>query len=303
VALPLLTPRKTTVVLNHHEQLLVNCSSVIQGLTAAQQQDEEDNYILTNTDTSHPFRMNVHPKGYDVLSDIIRSDPRHCWECEDLAMFEAALAKHTDPYFLDIGGNIGMYSLSMASAGYQTFTLEPFPANYHRICRTVLRNDGFQERVNLLNIAASDHHSTLEFRVASNNNMGSVTAVGSSDGKSKEATIQAKAIPIDSLDVLPRDRPVAIKMDVEGAECLALTGATDFFANAQIVIVLIELRSLKWKSCKAASSIVQSLSAQGLTPYQPGPNGTLVPMDPAAWRHWRHWKHPIVRYFDVIWKK
>jgi Methyltransferase FkbM domain len=108
------------------------------------------------------------------------------------------------------------------------------------------------------------------------------------------------AYPIDSLN-LPVDgnRPVVMKVDVEGHEFEALSGAMEFLEKANIVYLAIELRPLRGKAC---GDIFKVLSARGLTPFRIDDYGDEVKLDPTDLRMWQHKKHPMVRYNDVVWR-
>jgi len=106
-----------------------------------------------------------------------------------------------------------------------------------------------------------------------------------------------KGVTIDSLN-LPIDRPVVIKVDVEGHELQALTGALSFLKNAQIVHVSMELRILnnQWKD------VFDVLTSKGLVPFRIDGDGEEKSLDPNVLSEWKNKKHPKVRYYDVVWR-
>ena len=70
-------------------------------------------------------QSNIHKPSEDGVSRHIWEDG--CWECDHIKAVLKALSQYENSYFLDIGGNIGMWSLSAAAANYHTVTIEAFP--------------------------------------------------------------------------------------------------------------------------------------------------------------------------------
>ena len=202
-----------------------------------------------------------------------------------------------------------MWTLEAAAANHQTLTLEPSRDNYERICETVNRNQ-FHDRIHLMTIAATSVPATFTLNVPRGNKGGtSVVAVEKSttgtDTDSNGGIITIQGFPIDSLH-LPLDRPVVMKVDVEGHELEALMGALEFLKSANMVHVAMELRPMtacssedqqKWKRVFDVLT-----SNDGLAPYRVDGNYDLFPLDPNDLSQWRHKKHPKVRYYDVVWK-
>ncbi len=71
--------------------------------------------------------MNIHDPSKDAVSREIYNSG--CWECNYIKGMPKALLSYHDSYFLDIGGNIGMWSLTAAAANHQTFTIEALSDN------------------------------------------------------------------------------------------------------------------------------------------------------------------------------
>lgn len=58
--------------------------------------------------------------------------------------------KHEDVYFLDIGGNIGTFSLAAAAHGFSVITFEPMLSNRMAFQLSLCSNPGLEERVTLI---------------------------------------------------------------------------------------------------------------------------------------------------------
>mmetsp|Transcript_3699 Transcript_3699/g.6757 ORF Transcript_3699/g.6757 Transcript_3699/m.6757 type:complete len:284 (-) Transcript_3699:9-860(-) len=268
---------------------LVDCKETEAALT-----NEPETGVFKQTLTEPSFLMNIHNPSNDGVSKIIFDEG--CWECSHLKEMLKALSKYDDSYFLDIGGNIGMWSLTAAAANHQTFTIEVLSDNWKRFCKSVNINNSFHNRTHLLNIAASSKPETFRLNVPNNNKGGTrVFAVGNDTHEDGDV----KGVTIDSLN-LPIDRPVVMKLDVEGHELHALLGAIDFLKEANIVHAMMELRpnlngDIQWKM------IFDILTSKGLRPFRLNYEDQTE-LDVKRLDTWKHFKHPIVKYYDVAWR-
>lgn len=134
---------------------------------------------------------------------------------------------------LDVGGNQGAHTAVMADAVGSTgavFAFEPIPVLFH----------GLKERfkgkpwVRIFPHAISDADGTTRFFVNTRNVSfcsGLRNQDAFSDGQSLGMDIATRRI--DSLDLLRAQNIRLIKLDVEGAELLALHGASETFRRAR----------------------------------------------------------------------
>jgi len=299
-------------VLSWQSPHLRDCNEVATIMTSdsnSKTLETEDRFVAQIEETLHTpsFLMSIHNPAKDAVSQSIYQNG--CWECFHFQDMLSALSAHPNSYFLDVGGNIGMWTLAAAAANHQTFTLEPSRDNYERICETVNRNQ-FHDRIHLMTIAATSVPATFTLNVPLGNKGGTsdVTVKKSTTGTGIDSNGEITTIqgfPIDSLH-LPLDRPVVMKVDVEGHELEAFMGALEFLKSANMVHVAMELRVLtacssedqqKWKKVFDVLT-----SNHGLAPYRVDGNYDLFPLDPNDLSQWRHKKHPKVRYYDVVWK-
>ena len=265
----------------------VDCKSFI---------DETDE-VYKQTSTEPSFMMNIHKPSEDEVSRIIWE--KGCWECDHIKAVTKALSQYKNSYFLDIGGNIGMWSLSAAAANYQTVTIEALPDNYRRFCLSVNKNV-FHNRTHLLRVAATEQPAAFRFHKSRNNFGGTrVVPIDSNEYILKDDKDIVQGVTVDSLN-LPTQQPVVLKLDVEGHELSVLSGANHFLQNSNIVYAMMELRpglhkDPRWKS------IFQVLYSKGLKPYRINYEDETA-LDIDRLNEWIHFKHPIVRYFDVVWR-
>mmetsp|Transcript_31376 Transcript_31376/g.66819 ORF Transcript_31376/g.66819 Transcript_31376/m.66819 type:complete len:365 (+) Transcript_31376:119-1213(+) len=271
----------------------VDCNQLATSL-----RNEEDDGMFVQTRTDPLFLMNIHSLE-DGLSKEIHE--KGCWECRHVKNLLKVLGDYPDAIFLDIGGNIGMWSLSAAAADHPTFTIEALSANIKRLCKSVHKNPVMAKNTHIMHVAATAEPETFKFDVPKGN-MGGVRVVAVGRGESTDGVEVIRGVPIDSLD-LPTDRPVVLKIDVEGHELQALWGAIKFLQKADIVYAAMELRprlqmESKWRT------IFDIFEDKELIPWRinyEGMGDTML--DVEKLEEWKHFKHPIVRYYDVVWRK
>ena len=128
--------------------------------------------------------------------------------------------------FLDIGANVGVYSLLAASKIKQgnVYSFEVLPKNFQRLQENIQLNN--LERVKLYQVAVSDRSGAIELNLADGDSMAFIT------DKTSEKTISVKADTIDNLLCNENlDNLTLAKIDIEGAEILALQGASRLLKN------------------------------------------------------------------------
>jgi FkbM family methyltransferase len=128
--------------------------------------------------------------------------------------------------FIDIGANVGYYSMMAATAGLKTIAFEPNPA-----VAKMIENSKFVNRKNLelLELALADKpgHASLEI------------PEGHSGGAH---LVEGKTVKVETLDSFTRMKwpnPL-IKIDAEGAEPLIWAGMQKFLAKGSHWCVTLE---------------------------------------------------------------
>ena len=142
-------------------------------------------------------------------------------------------ALRRDMGMIDIGANIGVFSLLGAAAvgpGGYVLAVEPNPANA-RLIEASRRLDGFDQLV-VCQAAAGHGIGMLGLHSADSNGTTSPFA----QGELLQEPRSVVALPIDSL-VPARQRIDVVKIDVEGAEYLALQGCEETLRRWQPFLV------------------------------------------------------------------
>jgi FkbM family methyltransferase len=130
---------------------------------------------------------------------------------------------------LDVGANVGIYTLLAAKRGANVFAIEADPVNAARL-RQHLKLNGLEQRVTIFEMAASANAQALTL-YRNPKNCGATSVYG--DGES----FVTQAAPIDALSLPPID---VCKMDIEGAEVAALLGMSQTFERSPGMRLLVE---------------------------------------------------------------
>ena len=175
---------------------------------------------------------------------------------------QEALVAHlkADGCFFDVGAHVGLYSLIAArlvGPKGKVVAFEPDPLNAQLIREHAARNG--LSNVSVAQVAVWRSEGEVRFRrsggqpTGKSSRRGAVVDSGLAMGSGEIISVQAV-----SLDAFAADNcsPAVIKIDVEGAECEVLEGATGLLASAKPLLIC------EVHTAEAAASIAEFLSAR-----------------------------------------
>lgn len=162
----------------------------------------------------------------------------------------------TNDFFIDIGANVGHYTLIAGVYGNARVTaVEPIPSTFNRLQKNVSLNK-WNHQPNLLNIGLSDKVGVLNFT----NEQYTTNKVSN--------TQSGIAIPVETLDNLCKtEKPIAIKVDVEGYEWFVLSGGLETIASDVVKVIIIELNQSGKNFGIEDENIINLLKSNGFSPY------------------------------------
>jgi FkbM family methyltransferase len=146
------------------------------------------------------------------------------WEPRVTAFIRSRLRR--GDAFIDVGANVGFFSLLAARAvgpkGH-VVAVEASPHTYAELQRNVQRNNGAAAPIRLVQMAASDRRGRLTLYRGDDCNCGTATLAQTSGAAVIDA--QVEAAPLDEIVTpIESERARLVKVDVEGAEAAVITG-------------------------------------------------------------------------------
>ena len=176
------------------------------------------------------------------------------------------LARLTQPNieFLDLGSNIGVYSLYLAQHGINVTAIDPLHSNMELISKSILLGK-VEDKIRFIWNAVSDNHKIVKF-VKDKNNVGGTAITDINPSERKGVVDVARTITLDDLIPLFKGKPIAMKMDIESSEYAALLGGELFFQEVDVKVVQIEF--MFHKTGKHGPKIVDYFAKRGYLPFR-----------------------------------
>ena len=166
--------------------------------------------------------------------------------------------------FADVGANVGVFTvLASANAGARSLTVEPTPLTIRRLRRNIELNE-ITARVTLLPFVAGS--GTGPGSVSFTQNMDSINHVVRADEQfERKDMIEVAVKTLD--EMFSHDMPALVKIDVEGFEWDALTGAEKLLGSDGMKALIIELNGCGAVYGHTDGQIHELLQSYGFSPY------------------------------------
>lgn len=184
------------------------------------------------------------------------------WYCGLHEVDEMAFVLHLlqpDEHFLDVGANVGSYSiLAGGVARARVTTLEPIPATFAHLQRNVVLN-GLDERVRCCQAGLSDAEGVLRFSVG----LDTVNHV-LAEGEDLPG-VDVLVMRLD--DLVVEDVPILMKIDVEGHELAVLRGGGRTLRDARLLAVIMETNGSGKRYGIADDVLIAVMKECGFAPF------------------------------------
>jgi FkbM family methyltransferase len=151
-----------------------------------------------------------------------------------LEQIRIALAKRKKVLFLDIGANVGLYTIGLTNRigkkRFTTYAFEPDPVYHKLLLHNIAEND--IKDVVVHNVAVGNVYITIEtdgFRLVKD--------------KVEKTRVRFRIRTLDSIitpSVLRRFDQIFVKIDIEGHEEEALRGSVQLFRSGKPMLFMIE---------------------------------------------------------------
>lgn len=209
--------------------------------------------IQLNSDT----KIRCHPDSYSAAAVL------YCglYDYDDMNFLLRYL--RAEDSFLDVGANVGVYTLLAASKIHSgsIYSFEVLPKNYARLQEN-LRLNQF-DQVKTYALAVSDKPGTVALNLAEGDSMPFIT---------QSQTNNTITVPTDTLDNLLQNRSFTnltlAKMDIEGAELLALKGAVSLLKQQRPYVWILEINDSVSNFGHCKQDIVDFLHNYGYNLYR-----------------------------------
>ena len=164
--------------------------------------------------------------------------------------------------FVDVGANVGTYTIWAAELGAEVIALEP-AADTFRLLEENIALNGYQ--VTAVRAAAGDHCGTARF----------TSGLDAGNSLAPDGPVVTELVTVDTL--IGDRRVTGMKIDVEGFEIDVLRGATRALADRRIGLIQVE-----WNQASTLAvgtdrrPIAELLAAYGYLLYRPDRTGHLI---------------------------
>ncbi len=139
-----------------------------------------------------------------------------------------------DNTFVDVGANVGSYSILSASLGAQSYSFEPILKAYNSLKDNIKLNS-YDSIVTPFNMAVSDNDGIVKMSC----DLDTVNRVFENNNDDSLNTVEVESKTLDSL--FPNLNPIAIKIDVEGFEDQVIQGGKNFFQKNSLLAAIVEI--------------------------------------------------------------
>jgi FkbM family methyltransferase len=160
--------------------------------------------------------------------------------------------------FVDIGANVGSYTVLAAKLGARVVAVEPIPATFDHLVANV-RLNGLESLVTAHRVGLSDRNGTLRFTT----DHGTINHVLAATENLAGTDIEV--VTLDS--ILAGVSPALIKIDVEGHELAVLNGAGRTLGSPSLLAVIMETNGSGLRYGISDAQLYELMEARSFAPY------------------------------------
>ncbi len=210
-------------------------------------------------ETKYGFRLFVYLRDISISRAIILDR----YEIPEVSF----ISKFLQPgqYAIDIGANIGFYSMllsKLVGERGKVISFEPIPHLFKALTRSRDENR-FAGICDIHNLALSDHDGEVSMVFApKSTNFGGSYISGDKDAPAEHERTTVKTLKLDGF--MSSRKVDFIKIDVEGAEFLALSGGLELIKR-DMPVILCELHNVQLEKVSStnATSLISLLTDLG----------------------------------------
>jgi len=189
-----------------------------------------------------PFQMALYGTDDIVSNEVCNTGT---WELHDKDIADLGSPGHA----LDIGANVGFYSMALANAGWNVTAFEPMAKNSALIDATLCANPSLKSRITLnkFGLGPKDENCII---ISDDDNVGDGVSKCGADAANFEKEGQVGYHKRSSIDIRRLDDVLVkqsvhnvdfVKMDVEGFECKVMAGGQSLLTKFRPRIIQSEV--------------------------------------------------------------
>lgn len=158
------------------------------------------------------------------------------WEPKATYLFRSLLRDAR--LVVDVGANIGWYTLLSARSGAEVYSFEPEPFSYNLLTKSIRAN---WYSVHAFPYAIGDRNGFAALTLSDSDNKGTHSLVYSVGGEKLD-------VPVRTLDsVFPSNTIDLLKIDAEGSEPQVILGARELLKEKRIKHIILEWNPDVWQ--------------------------------------------------------
>ena len=253
--------------------------------------ESNDHHECVKTNYTPSFFICIHPVNEDIyVSNYIK---RHgIWEGEILRVFKNLLEQDPEMGAIDIGANIGVYTMLAAALHRPVIAVEARLLHVQMIHHSILESGLQNSDIVLLHNAISDSHKNMTLTLSDRSNQGH-TKVTEEEGVRREIprseNAHVQAILMDDLLSVVNFPKAIIKMDIEGSEHRAIGQCERLLKTIYVPFIFME-----WvfhRQGKSQQLILSVMSRNGYSAFKINNKAPLNISRANAWPGDILWKH------------
>ena len=212
----------------------------------------------------------IHNPKIDMISSHLHD--YGTWEEEFLSQIGKFFLRKKNLVFLDIGCNIGVYTMYISKLRTRCVGIDAVKDNLRLLSKSLLQAN-LSDQVTLIWNAISNIHTNVSLLIP-NENVGGAHIEDKNIVKDDSTTETVETITLDDLVirstenqklVLQTQEKIFIKLDIEGNEDKALSASRTFFQTVNVIGIFMEWMHHRYK--QSGQTIVDVLVRDGFLPY------------------------------------
>lgn len=261
---------------------LVHIYNVLEDKTAKSEKSRINKCILLKTHHGNAPICIHNPNDDEIISGKLSTEG--VWEGNYLYIVGSILSQNPNLAFLDLGCNIGVYTILAAKLGHRVVAVDPNKLNLRLLTKS-LNMGGLTSKVTLLWNAISDVQENVTlFDIIGNIGGTFVETADKIDLKDKsiDDDHRAIAVTLDDLTDFFKNKQLFIKIDIETYELKALKGGNRFFSQVDVRYVLMEW--IYHREFDTGKEVIDFMKKHNLYPHINAHRNTKL--DPKFYRTW-----------------